>query len=72
MAAASSSIADFSMSAHADRSEIVNWLGTLPKPPNRLCLVHGEEGPMDALRVLVTDRFSCQPHMPVHGERMDV
>jgi metallo-beta-lactamase family protein len=61
-----------SMSAHADRSEIVKWLGTLPKPPNRLCLVHGEEGPMDALRALVTDRFNWQPYMPVHGERIAV
>jgi hypothetical protein len=55
------------LGAYADRSEIV----TLPKPPNRLCLVHGEEGPMDALRALVTDRFDWQPYMPVHGERMD-
>ena len=61
-----------SMSAHADRGEIVRWLGTLPKPPDRLCLVHGEEGPMDALRALVTDRFGWQPHMPAHGERIDV
>ena len=38
-----------SMSAHADRGEILRWLGTLPAPPRRLCLVHGEPGPMDAL-----------------------
>jgi metallo-beta-lactamase family protein len=60
-----------SMSAHADRSEIVRWLGTLPAPPARLCLVHGEEGPMDALRALVTDRFGWKPLMPAHGERID-
>jgi metallo-beta-lactamase family protein len=60
-----------SMSAHADRGEIARWLGTLPKPPARVCLVHGEEGPMDALRALVTDRFGWKPYMPVHGERID-
>jgi metallo-beta-lactamase family protein len=60
-----------SMSAHADRGEIARWLGTLPKPPGRVCLVHGEEGPMDALRALVTDRFGWKPHMPAHGERID-
>ena len=60
------------LGAYADRREIVRRLGTLPKPPNRLCLVHGEEGPMGALRALVTDRFNWQPYMPVHGERIDV
>ena len=61
-----------SMSAHADRGEILRWLGTLPKPPGRLCLVHGEPGPMDALRASVTDRFGWRPYMPTHGERIDV
>ena len=61
-----------SMSAHADRSEIVRWLGTLPAAPGRVCLVHGEEGPMDALRACLADRFGWQPHMPTHGERIDV
>jgi metallo-beta-lactamase family protein len=61
-----------SMSAHADRSEIVRWLGTLPQAPARLCLVHGEAGPMDALRALVADRFGWSPYLPAHGERIDV
>jgi metallo-beta-lactamase family protein len=61
-----------SMSAHADRGEIARWLGTLPTTPARLCLVHGEEGPMDALRAFVTDRFGWNPYMPAHGERIDV
>jgi metallo-beta-lactamase family protein len=61
-----------SMSAHADRGELVRWLGTLPKAPHRLCLVHGEAGPMDALRAFVTDRFGWAPYMPAHGERIDV
>ena len=61
-----------SMSAHADRGEIARWLGTLPAAPSRLCLVHGEPGPMDALRALVTDRFGWQPYMPAHGERIDL
>jgi metallo-beta-lactamase family protein len=29
-------------SAHADREELLQWLGTLPKPPRRLFVVHGE------------------------------
>ena len=45
------------MSAHADRGEILRWLGTLPATPGRLCLVHGEPGPMDALKTLVQQRL---------------
>ena len=52
--------------------EMLRWLGTLPRPPRRLCLVHGEPGPMDALRVLVNDRLGWKAHMPVHAERIDV
>ena len=46
-----------SMSAHADRGEILRWLGTLPARPGRLCLVHGEPAPMDALKALVQQRL---------------
>jgi metallo-beta-lactamase family protein len=59
-----------SMSAHADRGEILRWLGTLPRRPGRLCLVHGEPGPMDALRTLVADRLQWDAHTPAHGERV--
>lgn len=29
-------------SGHADKNELLHWLGTLPKPPRRLFVVHGE------------------------------
>jgi metallo-beta-lactamase family protein len=61
-----------SMSAHADRSEILRWLGTLPRRPGRLCLVHGEPGPMDALKALVKDRLGWDAHTPAHAERMAI
>lgn len=61
-----------SMSAHADRGEILRWLGTLPRRPGRLCLVHGEPGPMDALRRLVADRLRWEAHTPAHGERVAI
>ena len=57
-----------SMSAHADRNEIVRWLETLPAAPGRLCLVHGEPGPMDALKQRIADRFGWQAMTPAHRE----
>ena len=61
-----------SMSAHADRSEILRWLKAMPAPPARLCLVHGEPGPMDALKALVRDRLGWDAHTPGHGETVTV
>lgn len=61
-----------SMSAHADRGEILRWLGTLPSAPRRLCLVHGEPQPMDQLKALIKDRLSWAPHTPEHGETIDL
>ena len=57
-----------SMSAHADRSEILRWLGTLPAAPQRLCLVHGEPQPIEALKALIGERLGWQPYAPQHRE----
>ena len=61
-----------SMSAHADRGEILRWLGTLPRRPGRVCLVHGEPGPMDALKGLVQERLGWDVQTPAHGERIEI
>jgi metallo-beta-lactamase family protein len=36
-------------SAHADRTNLLDWAGHIKKKPVRTFLVHGEEGPMNAL-----------------------
>jgi metallo-beta-lactamase family protein len=59
-----------SMSAHADRGEVLRWLGTMPKRPGRLCLVHGEPAPMDALKATIKDRLGWDAHTPAHGEKI--
>jgi metallo-beta-lactamase family protein len=61
-----------SMSAHADRNEILRWLRALPSPPGRLCLVHGEPSPMDALKSLIEQRLGWNVRTPNHGERIVV
>lgn len=61
-----------SMSAHADRGEILRWLGTLGSTPGRLCLVHGEPESMDALKALIRERLSWTPHTPAHGETIEL
>jgi metallo-beta-lactamase family protein len=61
-----------SMSAHADRGEILRWLGGSPASPSRLCLVHGEPAPMDALETLVQERLGWSVHTPDHGETIQI
>jgi metallo-beta-lactamase family protein len=57
-----------SMSAHADRDEILRWLQTVPAAPGRLCLVHGEPGPMDALKQRIADQLGWHAATPTHRE----
>jgi metallo-beta-lactamase family protein len=61
-----------SMSAHADRSEILRWLGTMTSAPRRLYLVHGEPGPMDALNGLIHTKLGWATHTPEHGEAIEL
>src|SRR5262249_44278342 len=41
------------MSAHADAGEIMRWLHGFTRPPSVTFLVHGEPGPMDALKARI-------------------
>jgi metallo-beta-lactamase family protein len=61
-----------SMSAHADRGEILRWLGTFPSKPGRLMLVHGETGPMDSLKATIQQRLSWEVHTPQHRQRVAI
>jgi metallo-beta-lactamase family protein len=61
-----------SMSAHADRHEVLRWLRTLPGPPARLCLVHGEPQAMDAMKALIHDDLGWDATTPAHLERIEV
>jgi metallo-beta-lactamase family protein len=61
-----------SMSAHADRGEIVRWLRTLPAPPQRLCLVHGEPEPMDALKARISEQLGWDAQTPQHRETIEI
>ncbi len=61
-----------SMSAHADSEETIRWLGGFTKPPARTYLVHGEPGPMDALKVTIESRLQWTVHTPAHLEQVEL
>jgi metallo-beta-lactamase family protein len=61
-----------SMSAHADRNELLRWLRALPARPDRLCLVHGELDAMTALQSTIAAQLGWDAYIPEDGETIDV
>ena len=61
-----------SMSANADRNELLRWLSTCPALPKQIVLVHGEPAPMDALKSAIADRFGVTPLTPVHLQSLAI
>lgn len=45
-----------SLSAHADRGELLQWIAQLPSAPKRVFLVHGEPVAADSLRQAIEER----------------
>jgi metallo-beta-lactamase family protein len=60
-------IVDF-MSAHADASEIMQWLRGFTRAPELTCLVHGESVPMDALKARIESELRWSVRTPEHLE----
>ena len=61
-----------SMSAHADSNEIMRWLGQFKTPPKLTCLVHGEPGPMDALKARIERELKWTVKTPMPAERIEL
>ena len=61
-----------SMSAHADSQETLRWLGGFKTPPRMTYLVHGEPGPMDALKATLESQLKWNVHAPAHLEQVEL
>ncbi len=61
-----------SMSAHADANEIMRWLGNFTRPPSLTCLVHGEPGPMDALKARIERELGWKVMTPEQGQGIEI
>lgn len=56
-----------SASAHADASQLMDWLRALPQPPHRVFVTHGEMGASDALRHRIETELRWRAMVPEHG-----
>jgi metallo-beta-lactamase family protein len=61
-----------SMSAHADSQEALRWLSGFGAAPKTTYLVHGEPGPMDALKASIQQQLGWNVHTPNHLEQVDL
>lgn len=53
-----------SLSAHADQSELLQWVSDIKNIPEKVFLVHGEPPVLDAFRVKIKDTFGWQVEIP--------
>lgn len=53
-----------SLSAHADQSELIDWLSDIEKAPEKIFIVHGEPQAADALRVKIKDTYGWTAQIP--------
>jgi metallo-beta-lactamase family protein len=61
-----------SMSAHADRDEILKWLSGFKRPPRETFLVHGEPEPMAALKGAIEQRLGWNLATPAYRESVEL
>ncbi len=53
-----------SMSAHADRDEVLTWIQGLKKKPSRVFVTHGEPMASDELRRCIQEKLGIQAIVP--------
>lgn len=53
-----------SLSAHADQSEIIDWLSDIQNTPEKVFILHGEPHSADALRLKIKDQYQWNVEIP--------
>jgi len=56
------------LSAHADAGEILAWLRTMPSPPERVFVVHGEPEAADVMRHRIVEELGWHACVPEYNE----
>ena len=60
------------LSSHADRDELLAWLGALPTPPRHVYVTHGEPESADSLRQAVEEQLKWRASVPEYQQSVDV
>jgi metallo-beta-lactamase family protein len=59
-------------SGHADRNELLGWVGAMKRKPSRTFLVHGEPDPQVALAQGLKDQYQLQVDIPAWKQSFEV
>ncbi|HEX6361449.1 MAG TPA: MBL fold metallo-hydrolase RNA specificity domain-containing protein, partial [Albitalea sp.] len=57
-----------SLSAHADREDLLRWIAALPRPPRHIYVTHGEPEAADSLRQAIQERHHWPCSVPEYLE----
>ncbi len=60
------------LSGHADRGELLAWMGHFRQAPAQTFVVHGEPTAADTLRGEIQNRLGWRVRVPQHGEETEV
>jgi len=60
------------LSSHADRDELLAWLGALPTPPRHVYVTHGEPESADSLRQAVEEQLKWPASVPEYLQSVDL
>src|SRR6202451_1253627 len=60
------------LSAHAGRSELLQWLSGFTAPPRQTFLVHGEPSALDSFHGAITSRFHWPVTVPAYLQSFDL
>jgi metallo-beta-lactamase family protein len=60
------------LSAHADRDEMVRWIGTAPAAPKKIFVVHGEPESSEAFATTLREEFGSEVIVPALDESFGV
>ncbi|MCM4153403.1 MBL fold metallo-hydrolase [Arenibacter sp. N53] len=61
-----------SLSAHADQSELLDWMKEVDNIPEIVFLIHGEPTSLDAFRVKIKDVYGWKVHIPKLKEVQEI
>jgi metallo-beta-lactamase family protein len=61
-----------SLSAHADRGELLGWLARLPRAPKRVFVTHGEPVAADSLRLAIEEQRHWRCTVAEHAQSVEL
>ncbi len=60
------------MSSHADQQGLLDWIGAYEKAPEKVFLVHGDDGAMETLAGLIENKLKYTVNCPYSGSVFDL